>query len=195
MRITGGKFKNRKIQTLTKKNKDIKYRPTAERTRLAIFNLLENANYVPIGMIDGAVVADIFCGCGSFGIEALSRGASKAVFVDQSSDQLELVSLNLKSLNEEQNGIFLRFDATNLPKATIKLNIVYIDPPYHLGLAEKCLATLVKGEWFADEHIVVIEQGEKDKITLPDSFELLDERNYGKTKVVMCRYILKPKNE
>ena len=188
MRITGGKYKNRKIQTLSKGNKNLAYRPTAERTRLAIFNLIINANYVPIGLIEGAVVADIFCGCGSFGIEALSRGASKAVFVDQAAEQLELVSQNLKMLNEEKNGIFLRFDATQLPKSTIKLNIVYIDPPYHKGLAEKCLLSLVRGEWLAKEHIICIEQGEKDKITLTADFEMLDERNYGKTKIVMCRY-------
>lgn len=190
MRITGGKHKNRKIQTLSKGNKELNYRPTAERTRLAIFNLLENAKYVPIGILKNAVVADIFCGCGSFGIEALSRGASRAVFVDQSSDQLELVAKNLKMLNEEGNAIYLRSDATLLPKSTIKLDIVYLDPPYHLGLSEKCLMSLVKGNWFAEENLIIIEQGEKDKITIPTGFELLDERRYGKTKIIMCKYIV-----
>ncbi len=190
MRITGGKHKNRKIQTLSKGNKELNYRPTAERTRLAIFNLLENAKYVPIGILKNAVVADIFCGCGSFGVEALSRGASKAVFVDQSSDQLELVAKNLKMLNEDGNAIYIRSDATLLPKSTIKLDIVYLDPPYHLGLSEKCLMSLVKCNWFAEENLIIIEQGEMDKITIPAGFELLDERRYGKTKIIMCKYIV-----
>ncbi len=189
MRITGGKYKNRKILTLSKGNKKISYRPTAERTRLAIFNLIENANYFPVGILNGAVVADIFCGSGSFGIEALSRGAGKSVFIDQSAEQLELVAQNLRVIGEEKNAVFIRSDATLLPKSTIKINLVYLDPPYHLGLSEKCLVSLMKGDWFAKDNIIIIEQGEKDKITLPANFEMLDERRYGKTKIVICRFV------
>ena len=189
MRITGGKHKNRKIITLSKGNKKLNYRPTAERTRLAIFNLIENANYFPINFLNGAVVADIFCGSGSFGIEALSRGASKAVFVDQSAEQLELVAQNLRAVGEEKNAAFVRSDATLLPKATIKIDLVYLDPPYHLSLPEKCLLSLKNGNWLAKDNMIIIEQGEKDKITLPEKFELLDERRYGKTKIIICRFI------
>lgn len=181
MRITGGIFKNHKIQTKT--SAKFNYRPTSEKTRLAIFNILDNSPKLPFNTITGCVVADIFCGSGSFGLEALSRGAEKVIFVDQSPEQLALAKQNLASLKQADNGIMLRFDVTNLPEAKIKCNVIYIDPPYHEDILEQSLKRLVKYNWIAPENIIILESSAENKFILPKEFKLLDERSYGKVKL------------
>ena len=113
MRISGGKHKNRRIDTVLKKNnripiEEIEYRPTAERTRLAIFNIIENSPKIPERMIINANVADLFCGSGSFGLEALSRGAKHIYFVDSSSAQIELTRHNAEHIGEQKNTSFIK---------------------------------------------------------------------------------------
>lgn len=189
MRITGGKHKNRKIITQTKVNLKVTYRPTAERTRLAAFNILLNARYIPENYLKDAVVLDIFCGCGSFGLEAISRGASKVFFIDQSPEQLDLVKLNLQTIGEASKSTLIRCDATTLPKPTSKCKIVYIDPPYNTeGITEKVLTELVKSEWLAPHNAIIIELNRTANVEMPEGFEVIDTRVYGKTKLLICTY-------
>jgi 16S rRNA (guanine966-N2)-methyltransferase len=189
MRITGGIHKNRKIVTQTKTNLKVSYRPTAERTRLAVINILLNAKYIPENFITDAIVADVFCGCGSFGLELISRGAAKVFFIDQSPEQLEVVKQNLQTINEFPKSIMIRCDATMLPRCTKPCKIVYIDPPYKtVGITEKVLAELIKSEWLAPHNVIIIELDRGAKVELPENYELIDTRTYGKTKLLICTY-------
>lgn len=181
MRITGGIFKNYTIQTKTKAK--LNYRPTSEKARLSIFNILDNSSKLPFNTVEGCVVADIFCGCGSFGLEAISRGAEKVLFIDQSHEQLDLTKQNLAHIKQVDKGVMLRFDATNLPEAKIRCNLIYIDPPYHEKILEDALKRLLRYNWIAKENIIILESDVKMEFVLPKEFKLLDERDYGKTKL------------
>ncbi len=191
MRISGGKHKNRRITTSLKgKNKyegdSPEYRPTAERTRLAIFNIIENSSMIPARMLIGANVADFFCGSGSFGLEALSRGAKHVYFIDSSSEQIELARQNATHMNETKNASFLKAHAPSLPQAPEKCQIVYLDPPYSSKLILESLQSLLKNGWLDEEHVVIIELSRRDEPEIPAEFEIFDIRTYGKTKLLFC---------
>ena len=111
MRISGGKHLNRKIATNIKLNKNIEYRPTSDRSRQAVFNILLNSPKVDDSVIEGATVVDICSGCGSFSLEAISRGANKAYLIDNSKEQLGLAKLNAETLKENENCAFVKADA------------------------------------------------------------------------------------
>jgi 16S rRNA (guanine966-N2)-methyltransferase len=187
MRISGGKYVNKKIITHSKNvNTDVEFKATMEKTRQAIFNIINHAEFIPENFLRDAVVADIFCGSGSFGLEALSRGAKKAVFIDESPKQLEVARLNVESINETQNAQFIRADATNLPPMNTKCRIVYLDPPYNKNMAIKTLKSIVKSGILADEHLIVAETSKLEDIEDFDNIKVLDVRLYGKTKLTFC---------
>jgi len=156
MRITTGKYKNKPIITQLK-GTEVKYRPTTEKTRMAVFNLIAHSKFVEPDLIKDALVADICCGSGAFGIEALSRGAAKVYFIDRDYAQIKLAKTNIAHLKEEQNSVFITSDA----EKTLPLH---------------------------DNHIVIIEALIREPITLPDNFTALDQREYGRTKVIMGRF-------
>lgn len=187
MRITTGKYKNKPIITQLK-GTEVKYRPTTEKTRMAVFNLIAHSKFVEPDLIKDALVADICCGSGAFGIEALSRGAAKVYFIDRDYAQIKLAKTNIAHLKEEQNSVFITSDATNLMPLPDKFNIVYIDPPYTAEIASKILASIEKSLPLHDNHIVIIEALIREPITLPDNFTALDQREYGRTKVIMGRF-------
>ena len=189
MRISGGKYVNKKIITHDKKvNEDVDFRATAERTRQAIFNIIQNASFIPENFLDGAVVADIYCGCGSFGLEALSRGAKKAIFVDQSPKQLEIVKTNLEALNEASNAKLIRADATLLPKMDLECKIVYLDPPYNINLVNPTLKSIANSGWLSKEHLIIVESAKQEDVKESDKLKILDVRTYGKSKVTFCYF-------
>jgi 16S rRNA (guanine966-N2)-methyltransferase len=188
IRITSGKYKNRKIASSLKGNKEVEYRPTSDRTRQAIFNIIANAKFMPDNFLAGAVVADIFCGSGSVGIEALSRGAKLVIFIDKLAEQIKLAKANIEYLNEQANSLFITCDVNFLPLAHHQCNIVYIDPPYGSKLMLTVMDNLVKQKWLAPHNIVVFELGVRDKVILGDKYELLDQREYGRTKLIFCTH-------
>lgn len=191
IRITAGKHKNRKVATQLKGKPVVEFRPTAERTRQAIFNILENSKFIPERFIEDAVVADLFCGSGSFGLEAISRGGKEVYFIDSSLEQIQLVKANVAHIKEEDRAHYIRCDVNFLPLARKQCNIIYLDPPYNSKMVEKVLDRLVEQKWLAEHHVIIIEVGIREKLILNDNFEIFDEREYGKTKVVFCSY--KPK--
>lgn len=186
MRISGGKYVNKKIITHTKVNKDVEFRATAERTRQAIFNIIQNANFIPENFLKDAIVGDLYCGSGSFGLEALSRGAGKAIFADQSAEQLEIVKKNLEYLGETENAKLIRADITNIPKMDLNCKLVYIDPPYNMNLVKPTVKSLIKSGWLAKEHLIVVESAKQEDLEEFDDLKVLDVRLYGRSKVTFC---------
>ena len=162
-------------------------RPTADRARQALFDILGHGNFEDFSLED-AVVLDGFCGSGALGLEALSRGARHAVFMDSDRAALELVRANVRSLGEDEHATLLLADATRPPKADRPCNLVLLDPPYGSGLATPALAALADNGWLAQGAIAVAEIGAREDFTAPQGFEVLQERKYGAGKFAILRY-------
>lgn len=182
MRITGGKLGGRRLVTPD----DASVRPTSDRTRQAIFNMLQHKDF-GIGFdLDGAAVVDLFAGTGALGIEALSQGARWCLLVDDSADSRALQRENIEGLGLTGVTRIWRRDATNLgplgPSAGGPFHLVFLDPPYRKNLIPAALKGLKDGGWLADKALIVIESDAKEEIDIT-GFELLDERDYGETRV------------
>ncbi|HEX2759557.1 MAG TPA: 16S rRNA (guanine(966)-N(2))-methyltransferase RsmD, partial [Rhizomicrobium sp.] len=165
---------------------DASVRPTSDRTRQAIFNMLRHKDFGIGFELEGAAVVDLFAGTGALGIEALSQGARWCLLVDDSADSRALQRENIEGLGLTGATRIWRRDATNLgplgPSAGGPFNLVFLDPPYRKNLVPPALKSLKDGGWLADKALIVIESDAKDEMDLT-GFELLDERDYGETRV------------
>lgn len=182
MRIIAGKYRGKKLFTPV----DLNVRPTGERAREALFSIL----YSKFGSLENRRVLDVFAGTGAFGLEAVSRGASGAMFVDLNT---RLVKKNI-GLFEQDKSRFETFEANalKLPPARKTFNLLFMDAPYARGLTEPAMAELIDKNWLENGCICLIETHRDEKIKLPDTLELLDQRFYGIAKIGI--YIFKGKN-
>jgi 16S rRNA (guanine966-N2)-methyltransferase len=176
MRIVAGRYRGRSLRTPD----DLAVRPTADRTREALFNILAHSEHVEL---DGARVVDCFAGSGALGLEALSRGASHASFVDSHPDSLAALKDNIALLGEGANTAVFRCDATN-PPAGQPCTLALLDAPYNSGLSGKCLQALARKGWLSPDALCVVEVAAKEDFTAPDGFTIVDERVYGAAKLV-----------
>lgn len=186
MRVVGGSHRGRRLEAPA----GATVRPTGDRTREAVFNILGHAGWGVGGtpVLDGARVLDAFCGTGALAFEALSRGASAAVLMDTAAASLRIARRNADTLGESGRCSFLRADATRPPTARAACMLAFLDPPYGKGLAEAALPALAGRGWFAPGAVVVAETTLKDPLPLPDGFTPLDERRYGDTRVTFLGY-------
>jgi 16S rRNA (guanine966-N2)-methyltransferase len=182
MRVVGGRLKGRNIAAPT--SRDI--RPTADRLRESVFNILVHAYEDPI---DGARVLDLFAGTGALGIEAASRGAAFALFVDNGAEARALLRNNVESLALGGVTKVYRRDATDLGPAhpMQPFSLAFLDPPYGKGLAEKALASLRAGGWLVPGALVVVEEAKAAGFAAPEGFEELERRTYDDTEFVFLR--------
>jgi len=182
MRVVGGRLKGRNIAAPA--SRDI--RPTADRLRESVFNILVHAYDDPI---QGARVLDLFAGTGALGIEALSRGAAFALFVDNGAEARALLRNNVESLALGGVSKVYRRDATDLGPAhpMQSFSLAFLDPPYGKGLAEKSLASLRDGGWLTPGALVVVEEAKAAGFAAPDGFEELERRAYDDTEFVLLR--------
>ena len=182
MRIVGGRLRGLALKSPTTQT----VRPTSDRLRESIFNILAHAYDDPA---DGGRVIDLFAGAGALGLEALSRGARFALFVDDSVEGRALVRANAESLGLTGVSRIFRRDATSLgvmpPQESFTL--AFLDPPYGRDLAPLALASLRDGRWLANGAIVVVEESAKARVALPYGYECLDQRDYGDTQIVFLR--------
>jgi 16S rRNA (guanine966-N2)-methyltransferase len=182
MRVVGGRLKGRNLAAPS--SRDI--RPTADRLRESVFNILVHAYDDPI---EGARVLDLFAGTGALGIEAVSRGAKFALFVDNGAEARALLRNNVESLGLGGVTKVFRRDAANLGPAhpVEPFSLVFLDPPYGKGLAEKALASLRDGAWLTPGALVVVEEAKAAVFTAPEGFEELERRAYDDTEFVFLR--------
>ncbi|MEC4593085.1 MULTISPECIES: 16S rRNA (guanine(966)-N(2))-methyltransferase RsmD [Nitrospirillum] len=190
MRIVGGRHRGRTLAAPG--GRDV--RPTSDRTRQALFNILEHGDFFADEgpTLEGRVVLDAFCGTGALGLEALSRGAEAALFLDVSRASLDLARANAATLKETGRCHFIQGDATKAPPLNAQLarqaaGLAFLDPPYGQGLAPRALESLVVGGWLALEALCVVEIGGDDPFEAPPGFETLDERRYGDTRVLFLK--------
>ena len=177
MRIVGGALGGRRFAG----PRGDATRPTSERVREAVGSALEAR-----GAIEGAHVIDLFAGTGALGLEALSRGAAFALFVDEGAEARGLIRANIERLGQTGRTKVFRRDATKLgPLDRFQpFTLVFCDPPYGKGLGEKALASALGGGWLADGAVVVLEEDADAEIAVPDGFTEWDRRRYGDTVVV-----------
>ena len=182
MRIIGGKFRGKVLTS----PEDDSIRPTADRTRESVFNILASR----LGAsFDGLRVLDLFAGTGALGLEALSRGASHVTFVDTGADARGLVRDHIEAFGAGGVAKLLRRDATALGEAGTMgpVDLVFLDPPYGKGLAEQALVSLRNGGWLKPETLLVLEESSEVPVMLPDGFVLDDRREYGAAAVHFIR--------
>ncbi len=179
MRIISGKHKGRRIE-LVKEAEDA-VRPTSDFAREAIFNILTHGKHGH-SFIDKQVL-DVFCGTGAFGLEALSRGAARVTFIDQSRDALANARFNATKMKEENNADFMLADGTKLPKARKAFALVFLDPPYFGKMIEPALKSLHAGGWVEPDGLVIVEHDAKEQVAFPDTFTVIDERRYGRAVI------------
>ena len=131
---------------------------------------------------------DAFAGSGALGIEALSRGAAHASFMESDREVVRLIGENLRKLGESANARIVRCDATMPPSSNRPVNLAFLDPPYRSGLGGKALAALARTGWLAPQALAVLEIGRTEDVELAPAFEILDERRYGAAKILILRH-------
>lgn len=182
MRVVGGRLKGRNLAPPS--SRDI--RPTADRLRESVFNILVHAYDDPIA---DARVLDLFAGTGALGIEASSRGAKFTLFVDNGAEARALLRNNVEALGLGGVTKVYRRDATDLGPAhpVEPFSLVFLDPPYGKGFAEKALASLRDGGWLTPGALLVVEEAKAAQFVTPDGFEELERRAYDDTEFVFLR--------
>lgn len=178
MRVVGGDLRGRALAT----PRDHAIRPTTDRAREAVFNVLAHR----FGdRLEGARVLDLFAGTGALGIEALSRGASYCVFIEESAEGRGLIRTNVESFGLTGRTKIFRRDATGLGEAgtMAPFGLVFADPPYGKGLGELALRSARAGGWLAPGALCVVEETASVAFEPGPGFTVLDERSYGETVV------------
>ena len=184
MRIIGGARRGLHLAEVGEGDLRAHLRPTSDRVREAIFNLLINGGHGD--PVTGARVLDLFAGTGALGLEALSRGAARVTFVDDGAPARALIRANVEKMQAMGATDIYRRDATALgTNRGAPFGLVFLDPPYGKGLGERALASARAGGWLAPEALVVWE--ENAAMAPPPGFAALDQRSYGDTWVTLLR--------
>jgi 16S rRNA (guanine966-N2)-methyltransferase len=189
LKIVGGKHRGRAIAA----PEGEKTRPTSSRAREALFNILAHANWAGANVHGGtsplieARVLDAFAGSGALGLEALSRGAAHATFLDSDPTAIKLIGENLRKLGETASAKVIRADVTHPPPSREGCDLAFLDPPYRSGLAAPALTALAEAGWLKPGAIATVELAQAEELITPPQFEAIDERRYGAAKIVILR--------
>ena len=184
MRIIGGTWRRRSLLAPA----GYHIRPTADRARESLFNILDNARDYSDWPLQNATVLDIFAGTGAFGLEALSRGAGKAVFIDNNVRSIATVRRNIRALAATNRTTVLQRDATQPGSPITNASLVFVDPPYRLGLAEKAIAAFAETGWFSSGALVIVEAAITEAIIPPGAFTFIETRDCGNAKFWFMSY-------
>ncbi|UCB51800.1 MAG: 16S rRNA (guanine(966)-N(2))-methyltransferase RsmD [Candidatus Zixiibacteriota bacterium] len=174
MRVISGEHKGRRLASLKK----ARVRPTSDRVKESIFNVLRRE-------VAGKRVLDIFAGAGTLGIEALSRGAESATFVDASRQGISILKKNLHDLDLEGRSTILRWDGLKaLGKLQERFHLIFADPPYLKGLVQKIVDSVAQSEVLQENGLLVLEHHKKEKLSFPqESLSVLKQKRFGDTVI------------
>ena len=177
MRIIGGINKGRNLVGLGKGDPSAHLRPTSDRVRESIFNLIIGGRFG--NKLENCYTLDLFAGTGALGLEALSRGAKSVVFIDNGHHAIQLLKKNISICDVENKAKVIRADATKKLPTLFKdsFDLVFIDPPYGKGLGQQALKILEKCELLNKETLIILEEGQQ--INSIESFSIRDCRRYG----------------
>jgi 16S rRNA (guanine966-N2)-methyltransferase len=184
MRIVGGSHRGRRLVAPP----GAAVRPTSDRAREALFDILSHGAFAASGLpFADQPVLDAFAGTGAFGLEALSRGAREAVFLENDREALAALRRNIADLGETARARVVATDATRPPRAADRCALAFLDPPYGGGLAAPALVALAVAGWLAPEALAVVEVGAREPFAPPSGFVPLDTRVYGAARLVFLR--------
>ena len=177
MRIVGGEFRGRSLVP----PRDDSIRPTTDRVRESLFSIIASRYHEQLR----GNALDLFAGTGALGLEAMSRGAEFCLFMENSAQGQTLIRENIANLDLRERTKLFRSDATKPGKiSNLKpFNLVFADPPYNKGLAEKAIAALHKGEWLARGAIIIVEEGSSVTLSEIDGCQMVDQRKFGDTSM------------
>ncbi|PRY24473.1 16S rRNA (guanine966-N2)-methyltransferase [Aliiruegeria haliotis] len=185
MRIISGKFRGLGLASVGKGDAAAHLRPTSDRVRESLFNLLAASHGDPA---PGARVLDLFAGTGALGLEAMSRGAVHATFVDEGAKARALLRENIEKTRTQGITKLYRRDATRMgPNRGAPFDLVFLDPPYGKGLGERSIASCVEGDWLAPDALIIWEENTPQEV--PTGFTLEDRRKYGDTHMTLMRRV------
>jgi 16S rRNA (guanine966-N2)-methyltransferase len=179
MRIISGRNRGLTLTPVGAGDSKAHLRPTSDRVRESIFNVLENGGYDD--PIAGARVLDIFAGTGALGLEALSRGAAFATFVDSGNKSAQLVTKNIELTRNHENAKLIKREISRLGANPDRpYSLVFVDPPYGQGMAAPALKQALSNGWIDENAIIIVEE---NALEFFDGFDRLDDRKYGDTFV------------
>lgn len=181
MRIVGGRFRG-KLLTAPEGRDEV--RPTSDRTREAVFNVLLHRFQGRNGfMLSESRVLDVFAGTGALGLEALSRGARHVTFLERGPQALRALKANIRSMRAEADTSVITGDALRPPQAKLPVSLVFLDPPYAQPLCAPALTALAGCGWLTPGAVAVAETAREAEAVTPDGFAVADVRDYGKARV------------
>jgi 16S rRNA (guanine966-N2)-methyltransferase len=183
MRIIAGRWKGRALVAPP----GLATRPTSDRARQAIFDQLWHAPWAGRGMLEGATVLDGFAGTGAMGLEALSRGAARAFFMEQDRGALAALRANITACKAGDACRVLAGDVTAPPVAAAPCSLVFLDPPYAKGLVPRALAALQAKGWIAPGALIIAETGRDEESAIPPGFEVISTRDHGAARLSALR--------
>ena len=188
IRIIGGRHRGRMLAT----PEGEATRPTSNRARESLFNILLHANWRDdedggTSPLLEARVLDAYAGSGALGLEALSRGAVHATFLDNDAAAVKAIGENLRQLGETGAARVVRADATRPPPSREPCDLVFLDPPYRSGQAPAAMTALAEAGWMSPGCIVTVELAHNEDLLPPQGFESIDERRYGAAKIVFLK--------
>ena len=186
MRIVTGKLKGKNLKLLDKTN----IRPLKDRAREGIFNILSHSNKVSFDFKNSNIL-DLFSGTGSFGLECLSRGAKKVYFIEKNAKAIDNLKINIENLNVEKNTIdhfsdVIYFLSKKKPFG-LKFNLIFCDPPFKEKLINKIIELIYDQKLVTKNNIFILHRNKKSREILPNYFDLIDERSYGVSKIIIGR--------
>jgi len=187
MRIISGKFKGKKILI----PKDKITRPLKDLTKESIFNLLKHSNLLKID-IENSNILDLFSGVGSFGIECLSRGASKVTFLESYKEVLSILKKNIDGLKLVKNYTLIEkdiFAKNTLKYLNDRFEIIFIDPPYKEKKLSNLINIIIKLKLLKKDGTIIIHRHKKEEDAFPDNFNIILKKNYGISKIIFGNII------
>lgn len=190
MRITAGRFKGRTLHA----PQDRRTRPTSDKVRQAVFNILTHGEIGTGFTLEGIGVIDVFAGTGAMGLEAISRGAGFCLFVEDAAAARALIRQNVEALGLSGVTKLSRRDGTALgplsASAKGPFGLAILDPPYRRGLLAPALRALSEGGWLLSGALAICEAAADDDVALPPGYALLDTRKYGESKILILGFAL-----
>jgi len=197
MRIIGGQFRGKRLAgPRAAGGGEAHLRPTSDRVRESLFNLLAHGDYGDPPPPEGRRVLDLFAGTGALGLEALSRGAARVLFIDDFATARALMRENLDTLGVIGQTKIWRRDATKLgPCRGNPYDLIFADPPYGKGQGATALASAWEGGWIAPGAIIVLEHGAEDEIPAAAWLQIADQRRYGETAITIFWAAAQPSDQ
>ena len=185
MRIVGGKWRRRNLDSSFKFKNQRTIRPTSDRVKENVFNVVENLRTG--NPLKGAHVLDLYCGTGAMGLEALSRGADFCHFMDNSREAKRLTLQNVRKVGAEQNSMFSKIDILDLNQNYgVVSNLVFLDPPYGKNLGTLTISLLLENNWVNSNTIFILEKEVNGQFS--SELTIVDQREYGGTEILILKY-------